>query len=79
MMLSIPMVPLLDTRLVGNEASVDVLPEQLGGELVGVDVAPVLVPAPGVVDALQQIRHPADAALGQRDLELGDLVENVGH
>ena len=72
-------VTLLEPGLVGDEAPVDVLAEQLRGQLVGVDVAPVLVPTPGVVDAFQQVRHPADAALGQGDFEVGELVEHVGH
>src|ERR1700753_1196285 len=45
-------VPLLDAGLIRNEAAVYVFSKQLGGKLVGVDVAPVLMSAPGVVDAV---------------------------
>ena len=69
-------VPLVDAGVVGDEAAEDVLAEQLRRPDVGVAARVVAVALPRVVDALEQPRHPADAALGQGDLQARELVEH---
>ena len=69
-------VPHVDAGVVGDEAAEDVLAEQVRRPDVGVAAGVVAVALPRVVDALEQPRHPADAALGERDLQARELVEH---
>src|SRR5579864_6257689 len=59
-----------------DEATPDVLTEQVRRARVEVDAGVVLVPLPRVVDALEQIGHPADAAFGQSHLQPGEPVKD---
>ena len=64
-------------ELVVDEAGEDVLVEDLAGELVAEVLAgPGVVAAVVVVNALEEVRDPADPALGQRDLQVGELAQH---
>ncbi len=53
--------------------------EHLAGHLLAEVLAgPRRVHLVGAVDALEEVRNPAGAALGQRDLEVGILLDRLG-
>ena len=58
----------------------NVLVEHLARELVAEVLAgPRVVVPVDVVDPLEEVRDPADAALGQRDLQVGNLRSTGDH
>ena len=68
----------LEAGRVVDEARDDVLVEDLARELVAeVLVRPRLVVLVGEVDAVEEVRDPADAALGERELQVGELAEDL--
>ncbi len=68
----------LDPDLVVDEATEDVLREQLGGPNVFVHAGVVAVAFPHVVDALDHPGHPSDAAFRQGYPQARELVEGGG-
>src|SRR5580698_5049994 len=64
------------TVLVVDEASPEVLAEQVRRASLLVDVLVPAVAVPGVVGPFEDVRNPADAAFGEDDLEAGVTVEN---
>src|SRR5580692_205051 len=65
-----------DAVLVIDEASPEVLTEQVRRADLLVDVLVPAVAVPGVVGSFENVRDPADAALGKDDLESGVTVEH---
>ena len=63
--------------MVVDEAGDDVLVEHLARQLVAEVLAgPVVVALVVVIDSLEEVRDPADAALGQGDLEVRELAQH---
>ena len=79
MLSTFDLVPALHPEGVVDEAGDDALAEDLAGELVAEVLArPRLVVRVDVVDPLQEVRDPADAALGQGEAEVRELAQHRG-
>ena len=72
------LVAQLDADAVLHEARDDVLAEHVARELPAeVLSGPTVLLLVGAVDALEEIRHPPDAALGEADLQAGVAAQEV--
>src|SRR3954447_16654350 len=71
-------VPSLDADALVDEAHPDVATEDVGGALV-VHARPVAVTLPLTIGALERERHPPDAALRQRELDIREAARDAAH
>ena len=68
-----------DARSILDEAGEEVLAEHLGGQSPAeAGAGPAVVVLVDVVGTLEQVRDPADRALGQREADVRELMDDTG-